>query len=221
VALAESEDLRLRVTCRPGDFVAKGEPLLLASPSPRLGEELTRRIQGMFFLGAQPTDAQDPEFSIKQLVAIAVRSLSPGINDPFTAIHCVDWLRAGLAAIARQPFPSPLRYDRHGALRIVTRAYTFGGAVDAAFNQIRQHARGDLAVTIRLLEAMGDLALALRSEEQRHAVRRQARLTYRESRDAAETAADRRDLERRYRAALASLAPPASTSGGARGEDAR
>ena len=204
--LAETEGLRLRVTRRPGDFVPSGQPLMFVSPAP-VAEELAERLERTFFLGAQPTDDQDPEFTIKQLVEVAVRSLSPGINDPFTAIHCVDWLAAGLADLAGQELPSPARRDRHGEVRIVARAFSFTGAVDAAFHQLRQHASGDVAVTARLLEAMAGLGQALVSEEQRRAVRRQVRLTYEAARRAARTEGDARDLDRRYRAALAAVAP--------------
>jgi uncharacterized membrane protein len=204
IKAAEAEDLRIRIPIRPGDYVSRGGPLLFVTPGD-LPEDLAGRLRRAFFLGAQPTDEQDPEFAIKQLVEIAVRSLSPGINDPFTAIDCIARLGTGLAELARDPLPSPLRYDAQGRLRVITRAFSFPGLVDAAFDQVRQHARRDLAVMLRLFEALAALAPSLHGEEQRRAVRRQARLAYQGARRTPKTTDDRADLRGRYRAALAAL----------------
>jgi uncharacterized membrane protein len=206
---AETGDLRMRIPVRPGDYVGRGQPLLFVTPG-SVPEDLAGRLRSTFFLGAQPTDEQDPEFAIKQLVEVAVRSLSPGVNDPFTAIHCVEWLGAGLAELAHDPLPSPLRYDARGRLRVVTRAFSFSGLVDAAFDQVRQHASRDLAVTLRLLETLSGLGPRLRSEEQRRAVRRQARLVYEGAHGRSRTRDDEADLRARYRAALAALRSHAS-----------
>jgi uncharacterized membrane protein len=200
---AETGDLRMRTSVRPGYFVGRGQPLLFVIPG-SVPEDLARRLRSTFFLGAQPTDEQDPEFAVKQLVEIAVRSLSPGVDDPFTAFHCVEWLGAGLAELARDPLPSPLRYDARGTLRVVTRAFSFSGLVDAAFDQVRQHAGRDLAVTLRLLETLSALGPRLRSEEQRRAVRRQARLVY-EGAHGHPIPATTRPTCARYVAALAAL----------------
>jgi uncharacterized membrane protein len=205
MGMAEVHDLRIRVRCRPGDFVRQGRPLLFLTPRDISGD-LAERLQSTFFVGAQPTDEQDPEFAIKQLVEIAVRALSRGINDPFTAIHCVDWLGVELAGFASDPLPSPFRYGRGGELRIITRAFTFAGLVDAAFDQLRQHARDDLSVTLRVFEALANLGAALRSEEQRRAVRRQVQLVY-EGACPASAREDSADLRDRYHAALAALRP--------------
>jgi uncharacterized membrane protein len=200
----ETRNLRMRIPVRPGDYVARGRPLAFVTPGD-VPESLAARLRRTFFLGAQPTDEQDPEFAIKQLVEIAVRSLSPGINDPFTAMHCVEWLGASVAEMARDPLPSPLRYDARGQLRVVTRAFSFSGLVDAAFDQVRQHASRDLAVTLRLLDTLSALAPGLSCEEQRRAVRRQARLAYQGAGGRLHVRDDEATLRGRYRAALAAL----------------
>jgi uncharacterized membrane protein len=205
MALAESHDLRLHVAFRAGDFVRTGDLLLHATPSERVDDEIERTLRGAFFRGAQATDQQDPEFPINQMVEIAVRALSPGVNDPFTAIHCVDWLGAGLSRMAAREDPSPVRRDDAGTVRVVARTYSFRSAVNAAFDQIRQHGRGSLAVTLRLLEVLGDLGGRVRTEGQRESVRRQLELAYEGVQPAIEVAADREDLERRYRRAMAAL----------------
>jgi uncharacterized membrane protein len=104
------------------------------------------------------TPRQDVECAIEELAEVAVRSLSPGINDPFTAITCVDRLGAALSRFADRAIPSPRRHDDEGVLRVVARPYAFAGTLGAAFNQIRQYGRGSVAVTARMLEALASIA---------------------------------------------------------------
>ena len=89
MALASQEDLLLRLERRPGHYLAKGQTMVMVWPGDRVTEALVDEMNAAFVLGDQRTAAQDVEFSFQQLVEIAVRALSPGINDPFTAIACV------------------------------------------------------------------------------------------------------------------------------------
>ena len=94
-----------------------GSPLALAWPAQHIDDAVCAAIAGAFILGKQRTQQQDVEFDVNQLVEIAVRALSPGINDPFTAIRCVDQLSAALARLAERELPSPARYDEEGRPR--------------------------------------------------------------------------------------------------------
>jgi uncharacterized membrane protein len=203
--VAEARDVLLRLAVRPGQFVIAGNPLLRVGPPDRVGPEAGARLQKAFLVGDQATPEQDVEFAIDQIEEIAMRAMSPGFNDTFTAIHCVDWLAAGLARIAREDLPSPYRYDARGTLRVITSVSTFAGLTDAAFNQIRQIGREKAAVMIRLLEAITALAGRMRTEEQREALRRHARLTCEDALAALPSAHDRADVEERYQAARRAL----------------
>jgi uncharacterized membrane protein len=203
--VAAERDLLLRLAVRPGNFVIAGNPLLRAWPPERAVPELDGRLQTAFLVGDQATPEQDVEFAVDQIVEIALRALSPGFNDTFTAIHCVDWLAAGLARLAQEELPSPYRYDAQGAVRVITPVSTFDGLTDAAFNQIRQVGRDKAAVMIRLLEVIADLAGRLRTPEQRDALRRHARLTFEEATAALPSAHDRADVEERYGKATGAL----------------
>src|SRR5690606_4810668 len=123
--LAVDEDILVQVLCRPGDYVVAGSPLAKISPGGKLDEGLTARVNAVFALGEQRTPVQDIEFAVRQLVEIAVRALSPGVNDPFTAISCLDRLGSALCRVAQREFPSPYRQDDQGALRVVAPATTF------------------------------------------------------------------------------------------------
>ena len=153
IRVAADEGLILRLPVRPGDFLIEGQPLACIWPGDRINEHLTNRLAASFIFGKQRTYTQDVEFGIEQLVEVAERSLSPGINATFTAIACIDWLGAALAELLRRDFPSPYRSDKQGRLRLVLeRPLGPDGVIDAAFNQIRQSARDNVAVHIRLLE---------------------------------------------------------------------
>jgi hypothetical protein len=181
--LATEHDLILRVTPRPGYFVIQGSALAAAWPGERVDERLAEKIHDAFIVGAGRTLTQDVEFAVDQLVEVAVRALSPGVNDPFTAMTCVDRLGEALCQLAERTLPSPSRYDADGRLRVVVHPTTFTGVTDAAFNQIRQYGRGSAAVTIRLLEAIAGVAARASGEEDRAALLQQARMIKRGSVD--------------------------------------
>jgi hypothetical protein len=123
-------------------------------------------------LGPKRTPTQDVEFSIHALVEIAARALSPGINDPRTAMTCIDRLTAALAHMMRFGERSPLIHDRDGTLRLITKPTTFEEALDAAFSQIRQAANGHVSILLRLIEGMIELAAIAATERRRGALAR-------------------------------------------------
>jgi uncharacterized membrane protein len=133
----------LHLDCRPGDFIHKGRVFARAWPRERVSDEAIAAIEGAFAVGAERTPLQDTRFLIDQLVEVGARALSPGINDPFTAIACLDWLGAGLSELARREIPSPLRADADGALRVVALPLDFTGYVHMALGQFRQYLAGD------------------------------------------------------------------------------
>lgn len=203
--LATEHDLLLRLERRPGHYVVKGSTLAAVWPPGRLTDELRDDVRGAFVLGRQQTPGQDIEFSIRQLVEVAVRSLSPSVNDPFTAIACIDRLGSALCRIAQREMPSPHRLDSHGELRVVAPPVTFPEIVDASFDQIRQYSRTSAAVTIRLLEMIATVAEFVSRAEDRTALRRQAEMVDRGAREGLPEKEDRREAANRFRAALQAL----------------
>jgi len=196
--LASREDVLLRLERRPGHYVVMGRPLLMLWPGERVTDQLATEVKSAFILGNQRTSTQDIEFAVHQLVEVAVRALSPGVNDPFTAITCVDRLGSALSRLAQRDMPSPYRFDEQGRLRVVAPAFTFPGVVDAAFNQTRQYARSSAAVTIRLLETITVIAGAVRRPEDRNALRRHAEMIARGAREGLPEYEDRQAVEKRF-----------------------
>jgi uncharacterized membrane protein len=201
MALAREEDLLLRLECRPGHYLVQGQSMVMVWPAERVTEALVEKLNDAFVFGNQRTATQDVEFSFLQLVEIAVRALSPGINDPFTAISCVDRLGSALCRLACRDTPSPLRFDSHGRLRLVAPGATFAGIVDTAFNQIRQSARSNPAVAIRMLDAIAQIAGHVQHAQDAACLQRHADMIVRGAREGVPEVEDLLVVEARFMAA--------------------
>ncbi len=190
---ASDHDLVIQLLKRPGHFACRNTPIarIWSRDSDGL-QDCTSRLNDSFIVGIRRTPRQDVECAIEELVEVAVRSLSPGINDPFTAINCIDWLKSSMLRLARRRIPLAHRCDAEGTLRLIAEPVTFADAMDAAFNQIRQYGKDSPAVMIRLLESFADLAANADRQEDRQAIREHAHIVMRA---AEETFAARYDRE--------------------------
>ncbi|HWH07833.1 MAG TPA: DUF2254 domain-containing protein [Candidatus Thermoplasmatota archaeon] len=191
-ARVQRHDVVLRLAVRPGDFVVEGDVVAWAWREGGTDEAAGRAVEEAILVGRQRTGEQDVEFLLAQLVEVAVRALSPGINDPFTASRCVDRIAAALCHLAQRRIPSPVRVDDAGRARVVARVMTWESAVDMAFDQVRQHAARNVAVSIRILEAAGRVADCLPPRDPRR--RPLARQVRQVERGAAEAGFDPDDL---------------------------
>jgi uncharacterized membrane protein len=160
----------------PGEFVAAGTPLARWYSRDQPDETIHEGVNDAFSLGEHPTQTQDVMFSVHQLTEIAARALSPGVNDPNTAMICLDWLSVGLCVLAARDFPSPVRRDEDGAIRLVAKVPSFESLLDSALDQIRRYGRGDAEVLTRLLHVLAEIASCTRSEARRAVLRRHADL---------------------------------------------
>ena len=202
LALAVEEDLVIRLERRPGAYVVASCPLALIWPASRASDQLTDQVRSIFVLGNQRSSDQDIEFGMSQLVEIAVRALSPSLNDPFTAITCVDHLGSVLCRLATRAMPSCYRHDHLNQLRVIAPANTFPEITDAAFNQIRQYSRSSAAVTIRLLETIAVVAGFAHRPEDRTALLRHAEMIARGATEELPEIVDRQAVEERRQVAI-------------------
>ncbi|MEO8440789.1 MAG: DUF2254 domain-containing protein [Spartobacteria bacterium] len=205
VSLAQEKKFILRLRRRPGEFIAEGS--LLAEVVFEGGEEnfVVKELRRHFFFGRHRTPTQDIEYSIDQLVEVAVRAMSPGINDPFTAITCVEWLGASLIRVAERKMPSRWRSDENGQLRVITDATDFEGIAAAAFNQLRQYGCRSVAVTIRILEVLARVAPHIGREKDRVILSEHARRIRDDGTEAAANPYDREQIEQVCALALEKL----------------
>jgi uncharacterized membrane protein len=191
VAFARAADAKIILHFRPGQFLLRGEALAAVVPADR-APALARQIARAVVIGDHRTLTQDSEFGLAQIVEIAIRALSPAINDTFTGVACVDWLADSLLALAEKPPLEGNWYDLDGQLRVWMPAVRLERLVKLAFDQIRQASTQTPAVLIRQLDVIRRLAPRVPSASQ-HALAEQAAAI----RDASGgcIALDRRDLE--------------------------
>lgn len=157
-------------------------------------------------IGRERTEQQDIGFPINQLVEIALRAISPGINDPFTAIRCIDRLAAGLCHLVQRDFPSPYRYDKNNKLRvIITEPILFEELAHSAFNQIRQYGKSDTAVTLRLLEAIDRVSTYTDNPQYQKVLRHHADMILQDSSNKLSQENDCKEVQKRYQAVIQSL----------------
>ncbi|MDQ3482701.1 MAG: DUF2254 domain-containing protein [Pseudomonadota bacterium] len=156
--IASRHDLVLRPVRRAGDFVAEGWTLLEAHSAASICDRMRDECTSVVTVGRQRTAQQDLRFGIDELVEIAARALSPGVNDPFTAIACIDWLGAALGELDRRPPPPTQMADDDGTARIILRPLDFKDHLDAAFGQLRSYVAADPNARDHALNTLKDLA---------------------------------------------------------------
>ncbi len=160
VALAKSYRVKVQVLRRVGQFVPAGIPVLMVYKGERLSSQGIAELRGAFDFGPSRTLQQDLEFGVLQIVDIALKAISPAVNDPSTAISCVDQLSRILIRFASRELPESTLYDPPGVARLSILWTDFDRMVDAAFEQIRLYSQSDMAVSLRLLRALGDIAVS-------------------------------------------------------------
>jgi uncharacterized membrane protein len=157
VGAAERAGVTVRLTRRVGEFVIAGETVAEAWPAERCTAPLARAVRQAVLLGAERTPEQDPEFGIIEISDIAVRAMSAAINDPTTAMQCVDRLAELLTHLARRRVPAPPVAGRSGVPRYVPLGTTFDRALGLAFDQLRYSASGNPAVMRKLVDTIARL----------------------------------------------------------------
>jgi len=158
VTLAKTHRVKIHVVRRVGRFVPQGAPLLMISRAERATSDLADSLRGAFDFGPSRTLQQDIEFGVLQIVDIALKAISPAVNDPSTAISCVDQLSRILIRVASREPPEERLYDPPGVLRVQLAWHSFERLLDSAFEQIRMYSKSDVAVSLRMLRALGDIA---------------------------------------------------------------
>ncbi len=177
VAIAQKEDLIIELKLMPGDFQMMGSNILTVKAA-QANLDIGTRLNSYVIVGKQKTSDQDLEYSIDQLVEIAVRALSPGINDPTTAITCIDHLSSALSIIALRQFPPNIYMDNEEQLRVIAKPFSFTGMFNTAFDQIRQNGSSTEAICIRLLQVFEKMGQILITDEQKETLTIHAKMVH-------------------------------------------
>ena len=168
--LTKTYHVQVHVLRRVGHFVPAGTPLLLVSKPERLTEAVSKEFRAVFDIGPTRTLQQDVEFGILQIVDIALRAISPAVNDPSSAISCIDQLSRIMIRFASRDPVEPLFFDPPGVVQVSIPWISFEGLLNSAFGQIRLYAKGDVAVSLRLLRALTDVASTTQNSDYQRAL---------------------------------------------------
>jgi uncharacterized membrane protein len=152
-------DVVVALRVRPGGHVIEEQVIALVVPADRLDDDLSRSIRGAVSIARARSPYQDVEFAVQQLTELAVRALSPGTNDPYTAINALDDLASGLSVLAERAVPSAERFDVAGRLRVQSPAVDVADLVSEVMDNMRWYASDHptvLLATLDLVERVGD-----------------------------------------------------------------
>lgn len=193
---AAEHETAIRLLVRPGDYVFPGAPIALMLP-PVEGADVA--VRNATALGPQRVSSSDLRFAVRQLVEVAVRALSPGINDPHTAISVLDRLGAVLCEVKPLYLPTGV-WQEQGRPVLIVPHIQYEQLVNVMFHMIRQNAIGNTSVLKRQLEVLTQVVSCDRDGARMETLRRHADLILGDAERDVTTPGDLDDLRRRHRA---------------------
>jgi len=181
LTLAQEKNLVIRLLRRPGHYVWPGAVVALVWPAGRVDEQLEEQIRRAFQIGNGRTPTQDVQYAVNQLTEMAVRAMSPAINDPFTAMTCLDHVGHGLVKFIRQGEKGSHYHDRAGRLRLVLEPVTFDDLLSAAFDMLRHASCDNASVLLHMLAVIDVIGREAKAPEARQLLLRHVSLIQAES----------------------------------------
>jgi uncharacterized membrane protein len=153
----------LQLTVGVGEYLAHGTPVAFAHGANLGASDVTR----FFLIGGERTFVQDPAFGFRQLVDVAIRALSPAVNDPTTGVQAIDRLSDLLAIAGSRLDPTGLRVDSSGTVRLKRKLRNFEGLLVLALTEVIRYGADAPQVVRRLRGLLDELEATLPAE--RHA----------------------------------------------------
>ena len=184
----------IRLLVRPGEYVFPNAPIAVMMPLVPGAEAAVRSATAM---GDRRGSGGNAEYAVRQLVEVAVRALSPGINDPHTAMTVLDRLGATLCDLAHSHMPSGVSM-RDSAVVLVVPNISYKGLTNVMFHMIRQNAAANTAVLIRLLDALTAVIVCEQDPDRRGVLQHHADLVWADALREVGNASDRDDVRRHY-----------------------
>ncbi len=191
-------DMLIQLNLRAGDFVVKKNALGTIYTNNKIDDEQINKIHDLLIIGKTRTPQQDAEYAIHQMVEIAARALSPGVNDPYTAIACIDNLTSTLCYLSAVKFPNKQSSDDKDKLRLIQETLSYEGMLNASFNQIRQYSKGSPSVVIRLMDALLTIDRYIKQPTHKKLVQKHATMVMNMAKEAFIEQNDINDVEVRY-----------------------
>ncbi|MEO8287274.1 MAG: DUF2254 domain-containing protein [Chloroflexota bacterium] len=156
--MAVRHDLVVVLHKSVGNFVLKNELLATVGPADRVSDDLVRQIRDAFASGPHRTIYQDPLYGMLQLSDIAIKALSPAINDPNTAVMALNEMSLVLRQLAARELPRHVLLDKNGQARIIAPVLTFDAMAAHAFDQVRRYGMGDATIPAKMLDVIAEIA---------------------------------------------------------------
>jgi uncharacterized membrane protein len=153
-ALGTRKDVVIDLRRKTGDFVGPGDVAGYVWHADRADARLEAQVRQAFHIGKRRTTTQDVGYAVSLLSEMALRAMSPALNDPYTAVTCLDYLGKGLALFTRQGETSSRYHDRDGRLRLILEPVTLDELVAAAFDQLRHASRDSAPVLQHMLDVI-------------------------------------------------------------------
>ncbi|WLD94161.1 DUF2254 domain-containing protein [Alkalihalobacillus sp. AL-G] len=151
---ASEEDFIIKIERRIGDYILRGTPLFSFVNREKITEDEQKRYEECFSIGTERTTVQDIEFGLQKLVEISLRAISPAINDPHTAINCINRIGTLLAELGTVSFPKSHQFDKNQQLRIIMDIQSYQELLYKSFYQIRHYGRQDVSVCASTLAVL-------------------------------------------------------------------
>jgi uncharacterized membrane protein len=193
---------------RPGHFLVAGQVMAWVWP-PEAAETVAHKLALGHVTGAYRTLPQDISFGFDQLVEIALRALSPAVNDTFTGMTCIDWIADCLCRISVSWRPQRIHRDAQGNIRVIAFVADFNRLVERTFDTIRQAAAGMPAIMIRQLDALAKVIEQTPDRKRRTVLLREADAIQRLNLATVSEPTDRDDVTSRYETIMALVDPNA------------
>ncbi len=166
--IAKKYDLIIQLEIRCGDFITINTQLLTIYSKEPIDKTIQKQCRDVFVLSTTRNQEQDPLFLVDELVEIIARALSPGVNDPFTAITCMDWLQSSIQKISDINLPSAYRYDTENQLRIIAQSIVFPEFCELIFSRIQPYVCKDRNASVHMMKML--CALHKSSKDQEHKI---------------------------------------------------
>ena len=176
IKLAQERDALFKIEVNVGDFIGKEQVLIAAYTSTPLEDNLDEKVHKHIALGPHRADAETIETLFAQLTEVALRALSPGVNDPFTAVMCLDRIGEALVAFLEHDAPETYLEDDEGELRLILPTLSATLLIRTTLGPLRHYGAGDLIVTKRFLETVRLILHAQPRPDVKRALEMQAQL---------------------------------------------
>jgi uncharacterized membrane protein len=212
LALAREKNLVIHLLHQPGHFVGLGAVVALIWPASQADPKVAARVRSACQLGNVRTPTQDVEYAVNQLTEMAVRAMSPAINDPFTAMTCLDHMGVGLVEFIRRGEQGSHCYDQDGRLRLILQPVTFAVLLGAAFDMLRHASCDNASVLLHMLAVIDVIGQETKAPDARQQLLRHVSLIHAESQAGALIDQDRQRIAQSSEALSLKLEATPSTA---------